>query len=698
MSATPDPDPRAEGLADALDLGLCALDAAGVIIGVNHAWTLLLRDAVRAASAPGEVSFASWAALATPGCWSAALADVVAQVRLALSGERVAVHLEHSVPVGDSVREIDLGVRTLDPPTDSGARVLVSAQDVTERMWAHHLSPAQRKERERLELVVRYTDSAIAVLDMDGVIEWVSDTFIALTGFGREEAVGRRRWDLVRGPFLQTAAYARFDAEVRAGRPATVEAPVHRPDGSLYWAAWTVQPMYAEGRAVNLLCIERDITKRRRAEEMARQTLVRAQRLGAELRQEKYLMTSVLSTVPHGVWWKDTELTYLGCNQAYVALRGLSSAAEVVGRKEHQVLVNDLFGPRLAELEEQVLAGGDPVNDHRLTIAEPGQSLQTFLISVLPRVENRQLVGVLGVCTDVSQMAELERQVSQTSRLESIGQLAAGIAHEINTPVQYASDNVRFVADSFDAIYRAVRELQALSGERHDPVLQGRVASLIEDVDLDFLAEEVPAALAQSQEGLDRVAQIVRAMKEFSHPGGERTPTDINQLVESTVQVSRNEWKYVARLEQNLAPDVGQVPCYAGDVKQALLNILVNAAHAVEERRRRQGSDQLGLIKVSTVHVDGDVMISVADDGVGMDEEVLRRIFDPFFTTKSVGKGTGQGLSLAHSAIVTKHRGRIEVTSRPMAGSVFTIVLPVPKDDGVAGCGGPTGEQRTEAF
>jgi signal transduction histidine kinase len=327
------------------------------------------------------------------------------------------------------------------------------------------------------------------------------------------------------------------------------------------------------------------------------------------------------------------------------------------------------------------------VSLQRITVTEPGQPLQTFLLSVLPRLENRRMVGVLGVCTDITQAAELERQVSQTSRLESIGQLAAGIAHEINTPVQYASDNVLFLTDSFQSIFGALRALQELSQSCTDPALCARVDALLGDLDMDFLATEVPSALAQSQEGLDRVAQIVRAMKEFSHPGGERTPTDLNQLVDSTIQVSRNEWKYVAELEQDLDPSIGQIPCYAGDLKQALLNILVNAAHAVEERRRVQGCEVLGRLQVATRRTDTGVVITVSDDGIGMQEEVLRRIFDPFFTTKGVGKGTGQGLSLAHSAIVTKHHGRIDVTSEPLAGTVFSIVLPVTGGDGAEAVG-----------
>ncbi|HET9655120.1 MAG TPA: PAS domain S-box protein [Kineosporiaceae bacterium] len=708
MSGTAPVRPRAGGLADALDLATCAVDDHGVIVEVNRAWRELLSvpglavprqpappgTSAGASAPPGTsagasagpedpasggvgLSLASWAGQARTG-WQALLAGVAADLSQVLGGRQRRVSGQHAVHSQGRLREIDVEVRRLDHPTEAGGTALVSLQDVTERMWAHQLSPEQRRERERLELVGRYTDSAIAVLDLDGVIEWVSDTFVALTGFTRDEAVGRPRWELVRGPFVQTDAYTRFEAEVRAGRSASVEAPVHRPDGSLYWSAWSVQPMFDGGRVVKLLCIERDITKRRRAEEMARQTLIRAQRLGAELRQEKHLVSSVLATVPLGVWWKDSELTYLGCNQGFVELRGLSSAAEVIGRKEAELPVSDLFGPRLEELEPTVVAGAEPVIQRRVTVAEPGQPMQTYLLSVLPRVENRQVVGVLGVCTDISQMAELERQVSQTSRLESIGQLAAGIAHEINTPVQYASDNLRFLTESFGGLLGGLRTLAELSGGCSDATLREDACAVFDALDLDFLAEEVPSALAQSREGLERVAQIVRAMKEFSHPGGERTPTDVNQLVESTVQVSRNEWKYVARLDQDLDPGVGEIPCYAGDLKQALLNIIVNAAHAVDERRQLQGSHELGRIAVSTRRAGEEVVIEVRDDGIGMDEDVRRRIFDPFFTTKSVGKGTGQGLSLAHSAIVTKHHGRIEVRSRPMEGSVFSIVLPVP--------------------
>ena len=520
-----------------------------------------------------------------------------------------------------------------------------------------------------LERLARFTGGGVAILSPAGVVEWVSDAFVTLTGLTREEAHGRARWELIRGPFTNSDAYRQFASDVAAGLAASVEAPVHRPDGSLYWTAIEVQPLTDFGPRPPLLCLERDITERRRTEESARQALVRSERLSAQLRQEKQLIASVLASAPIAVWWKDAEGIFLGCNQAYAQLRGLTSPAEVIGRPEGALHCNDGLGSQLDDVEQRVLATGSAVEQHHMTVTDSDQRIRHCLLSVLPRQDQRHAAGILGVCADVTQMTQLQQQVSQTSRLESIGQLAAGIAHEINTPVQYASDNIRFVTDAAQQMLHTLQMLQQTAASK---------AEAWADLDLAFLANEVPGALTQSLEGLDRVAEIVRAMKDYSHPGGERLPTDLNRLVDSTVQVSHSAWKYAAELRQDLDPCLGEVPCYAGEIKQSLLNLLVNASHAIEERRRVDGTDALGTITVKTARVGQEAVITVTDDGIGMDDQVRRRIFDPFFTTKPVGKGTGQGLALAHAAIVTKHHGRIEVTSTPMCGSTFTIVLPIP--------------------
>lgn len=257
----------------------------------------------------------------------------------------------------------------------------------------------------------------------------------------------------------------------------------------------------------------------------------------------------------------------------------------------------------------------------------------------------------------------------QAEKLESIGQLAAGIAHEINTPVQYVTDNSTFLESAFDDLLRAFDELEALARVTDT----GRVDDVVREADITFLREEIPLALAQSHEGLARVSEIVRAMKDFSHPGSEVAAADLNHAIESTVTVSRNEWKYVAAVEVQLDPTLPAVRCHEGQIKQVVLNMVVNAAHAIGEAGHDPSTGRI----VVTTGWDGDrARISVSDNGCGMPPEVRARIFDPFFTTKEVGRGTGQGLSVAHR-IVGAHAGRILVDSTQGVGTTFTLDLPV---------------------
>ena len=538
-------------------------------------------------------------------------------------------------------------------------------------------------ETARLALVARNTEDGVVISGADGRIVWVNEAFERMSGYGRASALGRRRVDLVRGPFTRTAEFARLAGELAALRPASVEFATRTKDGQAYWVGMTVKPVLEDGRVVGTIGVERDVTARRQAEERARQTLRRAESLAVALRYEKTLLTRVLGTIPHVVWWKNADLRYVGANTAFLALRGVHTQAEIVGRLEGQLDTDDELGPQFAVLEGQVLSTGEPVVDATVTVSVRGQSPRTMLVSVLPNTEGGEVAGVIGIGADISQVTELERQLAQASRLESIGQLAAGIAHEINTPVQYVSDNTRFVSESFGGVLAGLQQLSSLAAEPDAAILRRRIDEVVAAIDLDFVSAEVPSALAQSLEGLERVAQIVRAMKDFSHPGQGRVQTDLNRAVETTTQVSRNEWKYIADLELTLDPAVGLVPCFEGEIKQVVLNVIVNAAQAVEERRRAQGTDELGRLTVSTQRVGDEARIVVTDDGTGMDDATVARVFDPFFTTKGVGKGTGQGLSLSHSIVVVKHGGRIDIRSRPGRGSTFTIALPyVAPDDG----------------
>ena len=289
----------------------------------------------------------------------------------------------------------------------------------------------------------------------------------------------------------------------------------------------------------------------------------------------------------------------------------------------------------------------------------------------------------LYTCTvrDVAEKRALEHQLSQSQKLESIGQLAAGIAHEINTPTQYVGDNTRFLHDAFNDLLSPVKKLaDALRRESNsdavEPEALHNVKTALDEADVDYLIAEIPQAIQQSLDGVDRVAKIVRAMKEFSHPATEKSAIDINRAIESTITVATNEWKYVADVQTELDSELPHVPCLPGDFNQAILNIIVNAAHAIAEAKG-DARDDKGHILVSTRKLGEWAEIRIRDDGPGIPPEHQKKIFDPFFTTKDVGKGTGQGLSIARNTIVKKHHGTLSVDSRPGEGTCFIIQLPI---------------------
>jgi PAS domain S-box-containing protein len=304
-----------------------------------------------------------------------------------------------------------------------------------------------------------------------------------------------------------------------------------------------------------------------------------------------------------------------------------------------------------------------------------GDKLNVLINTVPLYGADQSFAGWEGCIADISMLKQtleerdrLEDNLRQAQKLEAIGQLAAGIAHEINTPTQYVGDNLRFLKESFGELDTLLAQLVMAGGE---PASQ-----LLGEADFEYLKEEIPRALNQSLEGVDRVAKIVRAMKEFSHPAREKTATDLNRAIQSTITVASNEWKYVAEMEMDLDADLPAVHCSPAEFNQVVLNIVVNAAHAISDVVGDGGKGK-GKIKVKT-RTQGDwAVIEISDSGAGMPAHVQQRIFEPFLTTKEVGKGTGQGLAIAHNVIVDKHGGTIKVASSPGTGTTFTLRLPI---------------------
>jgi PAS domain S-box-containing protein len=354
---------------------------------------------------------------------------------------------------------------------------------------------------------------------------------------------------------------------------------------------------------------------------------------------------------------------------------------ELVGRKFAAVSHDDDVAALTSALDR--CGPGSPASlSHRLQAKD---GLWRWLESTIVCLREDPLVGaVLITCRDVTdQLAleqererlDLDRRVSQ--RLEAVGQLAAGIAHEINTPLQFVGDSVTFLEEAVDELVRLTGLYRAtLYTDAPIPVEQRRQAmrDAEELADVDYLCERIPAAFARTADGIARVRSIVLAMKRFSYASNaEFAPADINEAIETTLAVCRNEYKYVA----NVIVDLGDLPlvtCNIGELNQVFLNLIINAAQAIEEKVADTGEQ--GEMRISTRTDGATVVVMIADDGPGVPPELQDRIYEPFFTTKEVGRGTGQGLALARNTI-DRHRGSLACSSSPGAGATFTIRLPL---------------------
>ncbi len=295
---------------------------------------------------------------------------------------------------------------------------------------------------------------------------------------------------------------------------------------------------------------------------------------------------------------------------------------------------------------------------------------------------NGEHIGFIITGADITERIGLEVQLRQAQKLEGIGQLAAGIAHEINTPTQYVGDNISFLKDSWGS----VAEFLDFCGTMRSECSPGPVppehleqfCRLHEKCDLEYLLKEIPSAIEQSMEGVQRVAKIVKGFKEFSHPGSEeKRAIDLNRAIESTITVARHVWKYCAEVVTEFDAALPPVPCLVGEFNQVMLNLIVNSAHSISDVIAERGTSEKGTITIGTRQEGPWATISVADTGAGIPLEIQSRVFEPFFTTKEVGKGTGQGLALAHVAIVKRHQGQLSFESKVGHGTTFFVRLPL---------------------
>lgn len=300
-------------------------------------------------------------------------------------------------------------------------------------------------------------------------------------------------------------------------------------------------------------------------------------------------------------------------------------------------------------------------------------------IAITPFVEpNGSFIGYLLLMDDITEKKHLEKRHQQSMYLESIGQLSAGIAHEINTPMQYISDNLNFLKESFTDVSKALHYIRkSLFNKTLD---EAKLDSIFEEADIIYLSEELPLAFSQTTEGVERVCSIVKAMKEYSHPNSEeKVATNINHCIESTITISKHTWKYHSDMEVILEPDLPDVMCHPGPFNEVILNIIVNAADAIKDRLESDKTIEKGKITIQTLNKESFAEIRISDTGGGIPESIQEKIFDPFFTTKAVGKGTGQGLALSYSIIKERHNGELHFETVPGESTTFVLQLPYNK-------------------
>lgn len=525
--------------------------------------------------------------------------------------------------------------------------------------------------------------SIVAITDVKGAITYVNNLFVKISGYSSKELLGSNH-RIINSDFHSKEFFRQMYLTISSGGVWKGEVCNKNKSGDFYWVDTTIVPLMGENsKPISYIAIRTDITDRKQAEINTAQNLL-------DLEESRKELNMLINSID-GIFWMTDMLTG---KRLYVS----PQVEKIMGftpeqwnnRPDEADLEVNLEGKQDVALGLMSLTAKNPSMDvvhQELNIKGEPVWLRSIMTA---EIEKGVLKRLWGASFDISEgkiLAEqnknIEQQLGQAQKLEAVGQLAAGIAHEINTPTQFITDNVNFIKDSqadFQKIIQAYEKLfNSAESEGFCLDFVQHIKSVIEEVDYDYLKEEVPTAIDQSLEGLSRVANIVGAMKEFSHPGStEKQSVDINRGIRNTAIVASNEWKYNADIEYKLSENMPFVSCLPGELNQVVLNIIVNASHAIAEKEGDSG--EKGKITISTKLNESYVEIAISDTGNGMPESVKEKIFDPFFTTKGVGKGTGQGLSIAYSVIVDKHQGSIVVDSVVGEGTTFVIRIPIAND------------------
>ena len=535
-----------------------------------------------------------------------------------------------------------------------------------------HIHKHLRESERRFQTTFEQAAVGMAMVGADGSMLQVNRRLCEIVGYAADELLKLRFQDLTHpedlAPDLEANRAMRSGAMPSYSR----EKRYLRKDGGIVWIRLAVAPVRGEnGQVDHFVSVFEDITETRQAEIALRESEEKYRCLFASSRDA--IMTLRPPT------WRFTD-----ANPATLAMFRARSTEDFTCRGP---------GDLSPEKQPDGRASGDAALERIETAMRDGSAYfewthkrldgQEFPARVLlTRVELGKEQFLQATVRDISEQRQFEVDLGHARKLEAVGQLAAGIAHEINTPTQYVGDGVHFLREAFESYRRLVgqyrRAVEVLETAGGQEAMVREIREMEEDIDLTYLDANVPGSFASCQDGISRISTIVRAMKEFAHPDQrEMVPADLNQALQTTLAIARNEYKYVAEVTTEFG-DLSPVRCHVGDLNQVFLNLIVNAAHAIGDVVGKGGGKGKICIKTSR---EGDlVRIDIADTGSGIPEAIRHRIFDPFFTTKGMGKGSGQGLAIARSIVVTKHHGSLTFESQVGKGTTFTIRLPIDGD------------------
>lgn len=527
-------------------------------------------------------------------------------------------------------------------------------QDIT---WQKKIEEALKQSEEKYRLIVENAHDGIEITQDDRII-YANNQFAQMLGYSHEEILGKDVRELFTEQGWQELLQRHSQRKAGVTISNYYETTFRKKDGSTLYVDVKYELSEFKGKPATFAFI-RDITEKKHYENA--------------LKQSEERLRLILDSVAAGI----------------VIIDAKSEIVNYVSRVALQILQKDkseVLGTTYTDFFEPINAEQLPLSVSRIqsltkeSIVKTGAYEKVPILKSLARLMIEDKEQYIVSFVDIRKLKETEYALFQAQKLESIGQLAAGIAHEINTPSQFIGDNLHFLKDAFSDLMRLCEPVETLKYELDNaPSLSSRIQEIEDikiEIDFEFLKEEIPKAIDQSLDGIDRVSKIVRAMKEFSHPGNrDKTLVDINRAITNTITISRNEWKYVADVETNFQNGLPQVPLFPDQFNQVILNMIINASHAIAQNKAE--SDPKGKIRIETKQNNDHIQVNISDTGCGIPKEIQKKIFDPFFTTKEVGKGTGQGLAISHDVIVKKHQGKILLESEPGKGTTFIILLPL---------------------